>query len=527
MMNFVDAFAHGLCGAVASARVFAHEMRAFAFYARLRARTIRREKRIRFARTSQIVAPKISMLQGVIAIARERSRCTESVGDIMLRDGSTNEQFEGNNESAHEKRCERVHRTLKRIVKARAALDAQECAALREAQKLMIWRAYGCASLVDYMEREMGYTQRAAIERLRVAKAIEEVPALGEALNQGDLSFSGARELARVVTQETQEEWIAAAQDKNVRQIEEMVSGHKPGDRPTDEPDPGLKTKILRHEVKLSVAELERRARKALQRQRGSSVDDSDFMEACFKAVLDHCEGTSSKSSPASASGGALSVVSPWCVDAKGRVPNEAEIELLLTPRYQVAATICTDCKRGWQHGVGTTLLTPAEVERALCDCDDIGCIDDATPSRAKRSVPKPLKRHALHRDGYRCRVPGCHATANLDVHHILFLMYGGKNTLANLITLCEGHHLALHEGSLVIEGDATSARFTRVRQNKFKIQTRIVECTAALRKRGVAKELVKAAVEATRTHVGMQDLTVQQWIDIALTKLTPRLGGT
>src|SRR6188768_1200026 len=148
----------------------------------------------------------------------------------MLRDGSSSEvgTWDGALSGGdHEQRCERVHRTLKRIVKARGALDAQECAALREAQKLVIWRAYGCASLVEYMEREMGYTQRAAIERLRVAKAIEEVPALGEALDQGALSFSGARELSRVVTPETQEEWIEAAQDKNVRQIEEMVSGHR------------------------------------------------------------------------------------------------------------------------------------------------------------------------------------------------------------------------------------------------------------------------------------------------------------
>jgi Holliday junction resolvasome RuvABC DNA-binding subunit len=189
-------------------------------------------------------------------------------------------------------------------------------------------------------------------------------------------------------------------------------------------------------------------------------------------------------------------------------------------PRYQNANTICTECKRGWQHGVGTTLLTPAEVERALCDCEDIGCIDDAEPSRSKRSVPKPLKRHVLHRDGYRCRVPGCSATANIDVHHIMFLMNGGKNALPNLITLCEGHHLALHEGSLVIEGDANTARFTRVPQNKLKIETRVVECKAALHKLGVAKELIRAAVEATRTHVGRQDLTAQQWIDIALTKI-------
>jgi predicted GNAT family acetyltransferase len=478
----------------------------------------------------------------------------------MLRDGSNDNggTWRGVARGDHEQKCERVHRTLKRIVKARGALDAQECAALREAQKLMLWRAYGCASFVEYLEREMGYTQRAAIERLRVAKAIEEVPELGEAMNQGDLSFSGARELARVVTPETQNEWIAAAQDKCVRQIEEMVSGHKPGDRPTDAPDPGLKTKILRHEVKLSVAELERRARKALQRLRGSSVDDSEFMEACFKALLDQCEGATTKrsstngtsngtsmngastngtstngtstngtSTKGTATNGtstnaerALAIVSPWSVDANGRGPSEAEIELLLMPRYQNANTICTECKRGWQHGVGTTLLTPAEVERALCDCEDIGCIDDAEPNRSKRSIPKPLKRHVLHRDGYRCRVPGCSATANIDVHHIMFFMNGGNNTLTNLITLCEGHHLALHEGSLVIEGDATNARFTRVPQNKFKIESRVVECTAELRKRGVAKELIKPAVAATRAHVGGQDLTARQWIDIALTKL-------
>src|SRR5690349_11337827 len=106
----------------------------------------------------------------------------------MLRDGSSSEVGTWGSESSggggggggdRERQCERVHRTLKRIVKARGALDAQECAALREAQKLMIWRAYGCASLVEYVVREMGYTERAAIEPLRVAKAIEEVPALG------------------------------------------------------------------------------------------------------------------------------------------------------------------------------------------------------------------------------------------------------------------------------------------------------------------------------------------------------------
>jgi hypothetical protein len=444
----------------------------------------------------------------------------------MFRDGSSANvgmRSGAGGGSEHEEKCERIHRRLKRIVKARGALDIQECEALREAQKLMVWRAYGCASLVEYMEREMGYTQRGAIERLRVAKAIEEMPQLGEAMNQGDLSFSGARELSRVITPETQQEWIDAAQDKNVRQIEEMVSGHKPGDRPTDEPDERLKTKVIRHEVKLSVAELESRARKALQRQRGSSVDDSDFMEACFKAVLDQIEAARSQAKTVNkAPENRATTLSDSGFPFGGRVLSEAEIDRHLAPRYQVAVTRCESCKRGWQHGATTSLLSPPELERALCDCIDIGDVDDDDPSRAKRTISKTLKRHVLHRDGHKCRVPGCRATENIDCHHIKFWMHGGETAAPNLLRICEGHHLAVHTGSLVIAGDAFNPTFTWSKQSNFKIETRAVECRAALRERGVAKALIKPAIDATRIHVGNQDLTTQQWTEIALAKLAP-----
>ncbi len=44
-----------------------------------------------------------------------------------------------------------LHRTLKRIAKARAHLDLQEAEALREAQRLQLWRQFGNTSLADYM----------------------------------------------------------------------------------------------------------------------------------------------------------------------------------------------------------------------------------------------------------------------------------------------------------------------------------------------------------------------------------------
>jgi hypothetical protein len=297
-----------------------------------------------------------------------------------------------------------------------------------------------------------------------------------------------------------------------------------------------LKTKVLRHEVKMAVAELESRARKALARLRGSSVDDSDFMEACFKAVLDQCEAARvparearvqdvTRSEDLFVSSESASELEERAAERfvlGGRVLSDSEIERLLAPRYQTAVTTCLSCKRGWQHGASTAPLSPPELERALCDCIDIGDIDSDEPSRAKRSIPKAVKRHVAHRDGFRCRVSGCNATANIDCHHIEFFMNGGEAVPMNLLCLCEGHHLAVHAGSLVITGDALNPTFTWSKQSKFKIETRAVECRTALRSRGVEKALVTAAVEATRTHVGNQDLTVKQWVEIAVSKLPP-----
>ena len=94
-------------------------------------------------------------------------------------------------------RIEKLHRRLKRIVKARGALDAQEAEALRDADALRVWRHYGYSSLLEYMEMEMGYTPRAAVERLRVAKAVVDLPAIADAMAQGDLALGPGMSVAR------------------------------------------------------------------------------------------------------------------------------------------------------------------------------------------------------------------------------------------------------------------------------------------------------------------------------------------
>src|SRR6266480_2289482 len=106
---------------------------------------------------------------------------------------------------------QQVHRTLKRTAKARARLDAIEAEALRAAERVRIWRRFGFASLLDYMERELGYTPRIALERLRVARAVEGLPQIAGAMYEGELSYSAVRELTRVATADTERDWLEAA----------------------------------------------------------------------------------------------------------------------------------------------------------------------------------------------------------------------------------------------------------------------------------------------------------------------------
>jgi len=50
-------------------------------------------------------------------------------------------------------------------------------------------------------------------------------------------------------------------------------------------------------------------------------------------------------------------------------------------------------------------------------------------------------RKHALARDGYRCRNPSCRSGRPLTVHHIHPKGIGGSHNLSNLVTLCESCH--------------------------------------------------------------------------------------
>ena len=88
-----------------------------------------------------------------------------------------------------------IDANLRRLAKARAALDAEEARWLRAAEEAHVYRYFGCSSLVEYLEKALGYTPKVAVERIRVATALAELPVTEAGLADGTLCFSTVREL--------------------------------------------------------------------------------------------------------------------------------------------------------------------------------------------------------------------------------------------------------------------------------------------------------------------------------------------
>jgi hypothetical protein len=299
---------------------------------------------------------------------------------------------------------------------------------LREAERAQIWKPLGMVSALDYMERVLGHTPHVAHERLRVARALGDLPALELALARGELSFSAIRELTRVATPETELAWRDRAVGRNVREIEELVAGHARGDHPDDPPKPEAREHELRYRVTADVYALLRETVTHLTGENGKRLGDSELIAAFCNAVRE---------------GGAT-----------GEPRDRA--------KFQIAVTVCSACKQGWQHGGGVKVpIDAAAVERAECDAQHIGSIDADAHARAAQDIPPSVARFVWHRDGGRCQTPGCRSSVGLEIHHIIRRVDGGTHEPSNLRVQCSACHMAIHRGTLVIDnrGETLEAR--------------------------------------------------------------------
>jgi hypothetical protein len=214
------------------------------------------------------------------------------IGDRMM-DG-TDERQDGSSWKDHAATAEawerehaaewmRVDGKLRGIAARRAALDAEEARLLRYAEEIKLWRAFGYGSLLEYLERAMGYAPRTAAERLRVARAIAELPLMADALEDAELAHSAVRELSRVAVPETEAAWLEAARGKSLREVEAMVTGHKPGDLPSDPTEPRFHRRTITIELSPETYDLLRTMHKLAAEEHGQRLSDDELIASLFR----------------------------------------------------------------------------------------------------------------------------------------------------------------------------------------------------------------------------------------------------
>ena len=154
-------------------------------------------------------------------------------------------------------------------------------AALRSAAHVHL----GFGSFGEYVERLFGYKPRSTQEKLRVAEALEQLPAVARALEIGGLNWSAARELTRVAVAETEREWLEVARGKTVHQLEALVAGKSPGDKPSSANQPDARRHVLRFDVAPETLALFREALNKLRRG-GTPLDDDSALERVVRDAL-------------------------------------------------------------------------------------------------------------------------------------------------------------------------------------------------------------------------------------------------
>jgi hypothetical protein len=238
-------------------------------------------------------------------------------------------------------------------------------------------------------------------------------------------------------------------------------------------------------------------------RQTGHHLSDNEVVQCMARQVL------ASEPSAATQAGGA----------AKNEANNGRS-------RYQIAITLCERCGQAGQEGGGQSVpISESALETAQCDAQVLHTrphVGVSTPPhtrksaaghegrRAKQTVPPATRRAVFRRHRNRCGVPGCRHRAFLDVHHLDRRAEGGRHDPERLIVLCGAHHRAEHEGTLQIDGTASTGFHFRHADGRpygsqVHPQTAGIYASAfsALKHMGFKEGQARKALESARPHVG------------------------
>ena len=146
---------------------------------------------------------------------------------------------------AREQRMDRVAVLYGEITAATRAF----LAAVAECDRHRDWEHAGFGSCAEWLAWRLGVTRNTANERVRVARALEDLPFISAAMARGELSFSKVRALTRAATPENESELLELARAGSADNLERVIRGWKK----LDDVDEARRERLLHRTRRLSI----------------------------------------------------------------------------------------------------------------------------------------------------------------------------------------------------------------------------------------------------------------------------------
>ena len=294
-----------------------------------------------------------------------------------------------------------------------------------EIMRRRLFRDLGCSTINQYAIRKLGFSKTRTDDFVRLARKLENLPAVREAVANGEIGYTKAREIVSVATPETQAPWLEAAKGTRTELIHEVKKAKAAAkvDPRQGELLPASKPVVAPHELPVRfqmdlTPEQEARRTALVERLHKLGGVPNDRAELILEALvaLVETKELQGKKHP------------------RGCVPSRPPVQIHVHENSETGRMTV-------QTNAGERELSRADSERMRCDaavCNHGG--------RNTTTIPPRTRREVLARDKHCCQAPGCGRTRFLEVHHILARRKGGTNHPDNLVTLCGSCHRLWHE---------------------------------------------------------------------------------
>jgi hypothetical protein len=310
---------------------------------------------------------------------------------------------------------------------------------IREFDQNELWAGVGVCSCAHWLNYRCGISMNAAREKVRVAKALSDLPLISSSFAKGEISYSKVRAMTRIATPENEDSLLLWAQHCTASQIESLSSKYRKA--------------VRQQETETANEQYVERKLKFYYDNDGSLVIKGRFpaeQGAMIVKALQMAVDRADKEISAETPGTDVTEVS-WEPNAARR----ADALMEMAESYLANGPKASSSSDRYQ----VMLHVSAETSRRIC-CDagisPISIDKNGEPlniGRKTRAIP-PAMRRALRTRDKGCRFPGCTHQYLIDGHSIKHWSDGGETSLDNLVLLCRHHHRLVHEGGFGCEKD-------------------------------------------------------------------------